>query len=338
MTSLTPRRRIILLAAAAACLIAIGYAGFVRGSHDGELVLYGNIDIREVTLGFRVAGKVAGVDVDEGDSVRAGQVMARLDSVPLQLQESEAQASAAALTARLSLLRSGFRPEDVAQARAGVAERRAALANAELQYGRQQQLKDTGAVAPRIYEDAVATRDQARARVASAESALSELERGYRKQELAEAEANQARALSLAAQARQRLDDAVLIAPADGTVLTRAIEPGAILAAGSPAFTLSLRSPVWARVYIAESDLGRVPPGRAVLLYTDSRRGTPYHGRVGFVSPTAEFTPKNVETTDLRTSLVYRARVVVTDADPALRQGMPVTVRLDGSSAFTPPP
>jgi len=332
MTSVSPKRRIALTIVAVACVAGIGYAAFVRGAHDGDLRLYGNVDIRDVTLGLRVAGKVASVEVDEGDAVRAGQVMARLDPVPLQLEEREARASAAALAARVALLKSGYRAEDVEQARAAVAERRAALANADQQLVRQQQLKDTGAVAPRIYEDTVAARDQAHARLASAEAALEELQRGYRSQEIAEAEANEQKALALAAQARQRLDDAVLLAPADGTVLTRAVEPGAILAAGTPAFTLSLRSPVWARVYVAEADLGRVPPGRAVLLYTDSRPTQPYHGRVGFVSPTAEFTPKNVETTDLRTGLVYRARVIVTDADPALRQGMPVTVRLDGAT------
>ena len=327
------RRRMLLLLVAAACVAAIGYVAATHRAGDGDLLLYGNIDIRDVALGFRVAGRVASVDVEEGDGVRAGQAMARLDTIPLKLQETEARASAAALSARVALLKSGYRTEDVAQARSAVAERRAALANAEQQFLRQQQLKDTGAVAARIYEDAVAGRDQAKARVASAEAALSELERGYRKQEIEEAEANEQRALSLAAQARQRLDDAVLVAPADGTVLTRAVEPGAILAAGAAAFTLSLRSPVWARVYVAEPDLGKVPPGRAVLLYTDSRPGQPYHGHIGFVSPTAEFTPKNVETTDLRTALVYRARVVVTDADSALRQGMPVSVRLDGAAA-----
>jgi HlyD family secretion protein len=333
MTSLTPPRRMALLILAAAGAAAIGYAIFVHRTRDGDLQIYGNVDIRDVTLGFRVAGRLAAVEVDEGDSVRAGQPMARLDTVPLKLEESEARASAAALAARVALLKSGYRPEDVSQARATVAERRATLANADQQFVRQQQLKDTGAVAARVYEDALAVRDQARARLAAAESALAELEHGYRKQEVAEAEANELRALSLAAQAKQRLDDAVLVAPADGTVLTRAVEPGAILAAGSAAFTLSLRSPVWARVYVAEPDLGKVPPGRTVLLYTDSRPGQPYHGRIGFVSPTAEFTPKNVETTDLRTGLVYRARVVVTDADPALRQGMPVSVRLDAAAA-----
>ena len=108
--------------------------------------------------------------------------------------------------------------------------------------------------------------------------------------------------------------------------MTRAVEPGSMLSAGGTVMTLSLTHPVWVRAYIDEINLGQAQPGREVLLYTDSRPDKPYRGKIGFVSPTAEFTPKTVETPDLRTDLVYRLRIVVTDADDALRQGMPVTV------------
>jgi HlyD family secretion protein len=310
--------------------LVAGITWFVigRGSRNDQLVLYGNVDIRAVTLGFRVAGRVASVAVDEGDAVTAGQELARLDTVPLQLTADEAAASAASLAARARLLKDGFRPEDVQQAQAAVVERRATLANAEQQLARQQALRGTGAVAARVYDDAVATRDQARARLTSAEAAFAEMRRGYRAQEVAEAVANEARAAATAAQARQHVFDAVLRAPGAGVVTTRAVEPGTIVAAGTPVLTLTLPSPVWVRIYVGESDLGRVASGREVLIYTDSRSDRPYHGRIGFVSPTAEFTPKNVETADLRTALVYRARVVVSDADQGLRQGMPVTVRI----------
>ena len=294
---------------------------------DAAPAFYGNVDIREVTLGFRVAGRVATLAVDEGDVVKAGQELGRLDVTPLQLELNEARANAGALGRRLALLQAGFRPEEIAQSRATVAERRAALLNAEQALKRQEALKGTGAVAQRVYDDALAARDEAQARLGAAQANLAQFERGYRAQEVAEGDANHRRAIAVAAQAEQRLGDAVLVAPADGVVLTRAVEPGSILAAGTPVFTISLRAPVWARIYVGEPDLGRVAPGDDVLLYTDSRPDRPYHGKIGYVSPTAEFTPKNVETPDLRTALVYRARVVVADPDPQLRQGMPVTVR-----------
>jgi HlyD family secretion protein len=327
-----PKRRIALIVAGVIIVAGLAFVVVSRSRGQGELTLYGNVDIREVTLGFRVAGRLANLSVDEGDPVRAGQELARLDTTPIELEFNEARANASATGARLALLKSGYRAEDVEQARASVVERRAALTNAEQTLARQEQLKGTGAVAQRTYDDALAARDQARARLRAAEQALAQFESGYRKQEVAEAEANFARATAMAAQAEQHLADAVLRAPADGVVLTRTVEPGAILAAGSPVLTVSLRAPVWVRVYVSEPELGRVVPGRAVLLYTDARPSQPYHGRVGFVSPTAEFTPKNVETPDLRTALVYRARVVVTDPDPALRQGMPVTARLTATA------
>ena len=131
------------------------------------------------------------------------------------------------------------------------------------------------------------------------------------------------------AQAELDLHDTTLVAPSDGTLMTRALEPGSMLNAGSTVLTLSLTRPVWVRAYIDEPNLGQMQPGRELLLYTDGRPDKPYHGKVGFVSPTAEFTPKTVETPDLRTDLVYRLRIIVTDADDALRQGMPVTVKVN---------
>ena len=335
MKSLSTKQRAALLVVAILAIVGAVYFTVLRNSGTSELILYGNIDIRDVTLGFRVPGRVGAIAVDEGDSVRAGQELARLDTTPIELEVREARANAAAIGARVALLKAGFRSEDISQARATVAERQAALANAEQQLARQEQLKGTGAVAQRVYDEALAARDQSRARLDAAQASLTQMQSGYRVQEVAEAEANQQRGLAVASQAQQRLIDAVLRASADGIVLTRAIESGAIVGAGTPAFTLSLRSPVWARVYVAEPDLGKAAEGSSVLLYTDSRPDRPYHGRVGFVSPTAEFTPKNVETPDLRTALVYRARIVVSDADQGLRQGMPITVKLADRTAAT---
>ena len=100
------------------------------------------------------------------------------------------------------------------------------------------------------------------------------------------------------------------------------------MAPSSVAYVLSLTKPVWIRAYVAEPDLGRVHPGLMVEVVTDTRPDRPYRARVGFVSPVAEFTPKTVQTPELRTDLVYRLRIIVDEPDPALRQGMPVTVRV----------
>jgi HlyD family secretion protein len=292
------------------------------------LTLYGNVDIREVNLGFRVAGRLASLSADEGDTVVAGQELGRLDSEPIQRELREASAALDALRARLQLLKAGYRTEDVEQARATLAERRAALTNAEQALARQTEMRGTGATSQRNLDDAQAARDQALARMNAAATALSQYQRGYRKEEIAEAQANAARAESSLAQSQLRLEDTVLKSPSDGVILTRAAEPGAVLTNGATVFTLSLSRPVWVRAYVGEPDLGTAVPGSQVEILTDSNPSHPYHGRIGYVSPTAEFTPKNVETTDLRTALVYRLRIVVSDADSGLRQGMPVTVKL----------
>ncbi len=135
--------------------------------------------------------------------------------------------------------------------------------------------------------------------------------------------------------AETALADTAIAAPADGTILTRIREPGAIVGAGASVYTLALDRPVWVRAYVAEPDLGRVHPGQRALVYTDSRPDAPYPGQIGFVSPTAEFTPKSVQTTELRTDLVYRLRVVVGEPDDGLRQGMPVTVRIPPTPSGT---
>ncbi len=131
----------------------------------------------------------------------------------------------------------------------------------------------------------------------------------------------------------RRLQDAQLIAPGRGIMLTRAREVGAIVQPGEIVFALTLSNPVWVRTYISEPNLGRVHPGAEVEVLTDTDPNRPYRGRVGFISPTAEFTPKPVESDQLRTSLVYRVRIVVDDPDNDLRQGMPVTVRLPLTAA-----
>jgi len=136
--------------------------------------------------------------------------------------------------------------------------------------------------------------------------------------------------------ARYRLSRTELKAPTDGVILTRIREPGAVVLPNTPVYSLAVTNPVWARTYVDEPSLGWVYPGMKAEITADSLPDKVYHGWVGFVSPTAEFTPKTVETPGLRTDLVYRLRVYVDNPDKGLRQGMPVTVHLvEGSEAAT---
>ncbi len=290
--------------------------------------LFGNVDIREVNLGFRVSGRIAAVLRDEGDAVKAGEVSARLDDEPYRREAEEARAQVAALRARVELLEAGNRPQEIAQARALVGEREATAANAELTYKRQQELLSSRAVSIQERDSAEAAYREAEARLKSAREQLNLLEAGFRVEDIAQAKADLARAEAALASAELRVQDTTLKSPSDGVVLTRAREPGAILQPGTTVLTVSLKEPVWVRAYISEPELGRIHPGTKVQVFTDSRPTQPYSGQIGYISPRAEFTPKNVETPELRTSLVYRFRVVVDHPDEGLRQGMPVTVQL----------
>lgn len=316
-------------------LIAAGAAWYFLGRKESDpgsgLSLHGNVDIRDAHLGFRVGGRLTEMLVNEGDAVQTGQILARLDAEPYERKVLDAQARVEARQARLSMLEAGFRVEEIAQGRAQVEAHRVALANAERRLKRETEMKGTGASPVKLYDDALDLRDNAMAQLHLAEAALALLEAGYRTEEIAQARADLAAGEAALGLAVLQVEDTVLRAPSDGVILTRAVEPGTILGPGTTAYSLSLTRPVWIRAYVGEPYLGFLRPGQPVEVTSDTFPDRPYAGQIGFISPTAEFTPKTVETRELRTGLVYRFRVVVEHPDDGLRQGMPVTVRIDAS-------
>lgn len=320
---------VVLLAVVIVLAAAVGGWLWYQSQQDRGLTLYGNVDIRTVNMSFRVGGRLASLNVDEGDAIKAGQVLGTLDKAPYENALMQAKASVAVAQAQYDLMQAGYRDEEIAQTEAAVRQAKAAYDYAQNFYTRQQGLWKSRTISANDLENARSSRDQARATLKSAEDKLSQYRTGNRPQDIAQAKASLEQAQAQLAQAELDLHDTTLVAPADGTLMTRAVEPGSMLNAGSTVLTLSLTRPVWVRAYIDEPNLGRAKPGSELLLYTDGRPDRPYRGKVGFVSPTAEFTPKTVETPDLRTDLVYRLRIIVTDADDALRQGMPVTIRFN---------
>jgi HlyD family secretion protein len=310
-------------------IVTVGWwiTGRLTRDKIGNLVLHGNVDIRDVHLGFRVGGRLAEVLKDEGDTVNPGDALARLDDGPYRRELEESRGRVQSAQAHLDLLQAGNRPQEIAQAKALAGEREVTLANAERIYKRQEELFATRAVSQQERDDAEARYREAEARLKSAREQVSVLEAGFRVEEISQARAELVRAEAAQSSADLRLQDTLLKAPSAGVVITRAQEPGAIVQPGTTVLTISLQKPVWVRAYVAEPNLGRLHPGMKVAVYTDSAPAKPYAGKIGYISPQAEFTPKNVETSELRTSLVYRLRVVVQNADDSLRQGMPVTVQ-----------
>jgi membrane fusion protein PltH len=379
-------RRVVLI------LVLLAVAGTVasvpwwlthRHKTAQELTLYGNVDLRQVELAFNNSERIADVLVQEGDRVRSGQVLARLDTRRLELQVAQVEAQAAAqrhIVERLrhgsrpeeiaqaeaevaaqqqvvERLRRGSRPEEIAQARANVEAAKADAVNARRQYERLKPLLDRpvgGAVSQQDVDNAKAAWDVAEAKLVVTQKALALAIAGPRPEEVAEAEARlvalqKALALTIAgprpeevaeAEARlraaeaqlallqQQLADAQLVAPVNGIVRTRLMEPGEMASPQKPVFSLAVTDPKWVRAYVSEPDLGKVSPGMAASVAVDSFPERRFDGWVGFISPIAEFTPKTVQTTELRTSLVYEVRIFVKDAEDTLRLGMPATVSL----------
>ncbi|WP_300088363.1 secretion protein HlyD [uncultured Nitrosomonas sp.] len=313
-------------------LFAAGGAVFAwmqRNDQDERLLyLYGNVDIREVQLAFRQPGRVAQMLFDEGDTVAAGTRLATLDDQPYQEALAAAKASVQVAQAELAKMRRGLRPQEIIQAQEALNQAQAVARRAERDHARLSRLLPSKASSQQDVDNARAARDQAAAGVKAAKAALSQAREGFRKEDIAAAEAQLTAAMAARDQAATALADTELFAPSDGTVIVRIREPGSMVVSQSAVYNLSLDKPVYVRAYIGETVLGRIAPGTPVRVRSDSSRKI-YHGQIGFISPRAEFTPKTVETTELRTDLVYRLRIVVSDADAALRQGMPVTIEVD---------
>jgi multidrug resistance efflux pump len=328
--STTWRRRWIGAGAGIVVLLAVAAAWLVRWdrSASNELILFGNIDVREVDIAFNEADRIVAMHVEEGDSVEAGQLLAELDASQLEHLVLEAEAKLAAQRAVVARLEHGSRPEEIQRARAEVAAADAELANARATDKRFQELAQSNAASQQRADDAHAEYLTARSRLDVARENLRLAIEGPRAEDITAARARLRADENALELARHRLVNTKLYAPTAGIVRTRIVEPGAVVLANTPAYTLSMADPVWVRAYLSEVDLGRVFPGMAAEIISDSFPDRPHAGWVGFISPTAEFTPKSVETPELRTSLVYRTRIYARNPDHTLRQGMPVTVRI----------
>ena len=323
------RTRILIAAVILFLVVAVATRGFglLDGRNGRELTLYGNVDIREVDMAFRLSGRIASIPVEEGQAVKQGQLLATLDAAPVEDRVAAAAAAVAQAKAVLSKAENGNREQDIAQAQARFDAARAARDNAAADYKRRKGLVESGAISKSLWDQTVTGLHQAEARLSEADEALSLLKAGTRKEDLEAARAQLASAQAQRAAAGTDLGDTKLVSPTAGTVVTRAMEPGAIAQPGQTVMTIAISRPMRVRAYVAEPDLSRISPGMKITLKADGNDKT-YHGSIGYISPRAEFTPKSVETENLRTDLVYRLRIIVSDPDDALRQGQPVTISI----------
>ncbi|MHB0972145.1 MAG: efflux RND transporter periplasmic adaptor subunit [Thermoanaerobaculia bacterium] len=328
------KRRFVPVAILVAVAVIITTIILVRqpDRDAGDLRVSGNIEVDEVEVSFRIPGRMIERSVSEGATVTAGQPIARLDDADLRHDLELRRAEAEAAAAKLHELRTGFRPEEKAQAAAAVDQAEADAQRTASELRRSNELFAKDVISERELEAAKAAHGNAAARLDQARQKLALLRNGFRVEEVAQARANVARAAEAVAAAETRLGWAVAVAPVGGTVLSDIVEPGEQVSPGTPVVTIGNLRDVWMRGYIAAGDLGRVKLGTSANITTDAYPGKVYQGQVSFISPEAEFTPKSVQTEKERVKLVYRIKIRVTNPSQELKAGMPADAVLAGTA------
>jgi len=292
------------------------------------LVLYGNVDIRQVELAFNDSERIADLLVEEGDQIKKGLLLAKLETERFELAVARDEAQVNTQQQVVARLEAGTRPEEIRKAKADVAAAEAALDDAKRTYRRVKRLVPQQAASVQQLDDARATENSTIARLNAAKALLDLALTGPRKEDIAAAKAMLKRYEAQLGLARRDLKNAFLYAPGIGIIQDRILEVGDMASPQKAVFTIALTDPLWVRAYVPEPDLGKIREGMKAQVATDSFPGKRYDGWIGFISPTAEFTPKPVETPQIRTRLVYQVRVFVKNPQGELRLGMPATVRI----------
>ena len=335
---MTSARMTVLFLAAPPLLLAAACGAEVP---PDRVRVSGHVEATEVRVAAEVGGRLVDLRAAEGDRVNAGDLVARIDVRDAELALARAEADRAHADAQLRLLRAGSRREDIRQASAQhqaaaaeIAAAEAELRAAEQDLERYESLLRANAGSRKQRDDARARRDVARSRLQSARdraaagaATLARLEAGARPQEIQAAEARVAAADAQVATLREQIDDAAVKAPISGIVTERVVEQGEMVAPRAPLLVITDLDRAWANVFVDEPVVPRLRLGQPASVYTDAG-GDPLPGTITFISPKAEFTPRNVQTAEDRSRLVYRIKVTVDNAGGVLKSGMPIEAEL----------
>jgi HlyD family secretion protein len=312
---------IVLAVALAAALLLLRQHHSAAGR---TIRVSGTVEVTSVEASFKISGRVRERLVDEGETVKAGQVLARLDNEDQTRELAQLRAESQAARAVLAELEAGSRSEEIAQAEAALAAAEADARRLADDYRRMDALYRKEVIPRRELDAARAGQETSQARVREAREALALVRKGPRRERIDQARARYRAAEGALALAQNRLEYTTLCAPLAGLVLAKNIEPGEQVAPGTPVVTIGNIADTWIRAYINETDLGRVKTGQKVRVTSDTWPGRVYDGTVSFIAQEAEFTPKNVQTEKERVKLVYRIKVTVPNPAMELKPGMPV--------------
>jgi HlyD family secretion protein len=302
-----------------------------------QLRLSGNIEAHETQLSFKVPGRVVDLPIREGQWVESGTLIARLDDGDLRQRVSVDQAALHVRESNLALTLSGTRHQEIAAAQQAVLQAQADLDQRRLDFERTQKLFAKDAISAQDRDVAENALKRAQAVVEQTRQRADQAAEGARKEEIAVGQANVHQARESLALSHINLEYTQLHAPNAGVIVVRQAERGEVVAPGTPIATLADLDHVWLRAYVSETDLGRIRWGQSAAIHTDTYPGKTYTGRISFISPQAEFTPKSVQTFQERVTLVYRIKIDLENSNHELKPGMPADAAIDLAASPAPP-
>ncbi len=323
----------ILIPVLVIAVAATSYFLYIKKEVDpNQIKVSGNIEVTTVGVGFKIAGHVYQRLVDEGDIIKKGQMVAKLETADLELDAANANAQLLEAKAALNQLTNGSRPQDVAAARAALHSAEADKQNAAVEYQRMEHLFVQNIVAMQERDRSRTAYLMANARAEQAKQQLGLVVEGPRREEIDLAAARVEQAKQVLKLAQTRLTYAQISAPSEGVVLSKNIEAGEYVSPGTPVISIGDLDHVWLKAYIAETDLGRVKLGQKVTVTTDTYPNKVYNGNISFIASEAEFTPKSIQTAEERVKLVYRVKINIENIARELKPGMPADalIQLDG--------
>jgi HlyD family secretion protein len=288
----------------------------------------GTIEAREVSVSSRVGGQLLELRSEEGSPVNEGDTIALIDHASLDIQLRQAEAGVDLAASQLELLRKGARSEDIRQAQEAMKQSEANLKVAEADAKRMRELAEKGSVTVKQRDDAEARFSVSLAQFQSAEQALRKVRQLARPEEIKAAEARLAQAQAGADLLRKTIADCTILSPVSGVVTHKPVEEGELITPGAAVVTITELDRVHLMIYVTAKELGRVKLGQTAEVKIDSFPGRTFEGKVTYIAPQAEFTPKNVQTKEDRVKLVFGVKIELPNSDGALKPGLPADATL----------
>jgi len=297
------------------------------------LTLSGTVESKDVRISSLAGGRITEINYDEGDEIKTGDIIAKIDCRDYELQLAQAETVIKGAKARLRLIKNGSRKEDIAAASEVIKQTEIGLEKAQKEYDRLEKLFNSGSITEKEFDDIKVLRDKSRSQLDQSRHILEKLQNGAQIEEIDSVAASVKQAEASKAILEKKISDCIILSPSDGTVLHRLAEPGEIATPGMPLLTVSDITKMKIKAFVPEKELGHIKNGAEVQLFIDTFPKTSFTGKIASISTEAEFTPKTIQTADERVKTVYEFKVIAENKDRIFKPGMPVDIVIDKTEA-----